>query len=390
MAYDFDQVVDRRGSSSLKWDVKENELPMWVADMDFKASPCIREALEKRLAQGIYGYSIEPEEWAKSYVSWWQRRHGLQMKEEELVFVTGVVPAISSAVRKFTTPGEKVAVMTPVYNIFFNSIVNNGRTPLQCQLDYKDGAYSLNFASLEAVLSDPQVSLLILCNPQNPVGKIWSKEELATIGAMARKHGVLVFSDEIHCDLTDPGKEYVPFALASEENRMNSVTAMAPTKCFNIAGIQTAAVYAANPVLRHKIWRQINTDEVGEGNVFAADAAIAAFNEGEPWLEELRAYIYENKQYVYQFVKEHLPKVHAVPQDCTYLMWLDVRAYIGEGETSKGLAQRIREKTGLYLSNGRQYRGDGDFFLRLNVACPRVTLEDGLLRLKKGLEEEVL
>ncbi|MBQ5485050.1 MAG: pyridoxal phosphate-dependent aminotransferase [Lachnospiraceae bacterium] len=388
MTYDFDRVVDRRGSESLKWDVKEHELPMWVADMDFPAAPCIRQALEKRLAQGIYGYSITPEAWAKSYVTWWESRHGLSMKENELVFVTGVVPAISSAVRKFTTPGEKVAVITPVYNIFFNSIVNNGRVPVECVQDYRDGVYTLDFEKLNATLADPQVTLLILCNPQNPVGRIWTKQELAKIGEIARANRVLVFSDEIHCDLTDPGKEYVPFAAASEENRKNSITAMARTKCFNIAGIQTAAVYAADPHLRHKIWRQINTDEVGEGNVFAADAAIAAFNEGGAWLDELRTYIYENKQYVYRYIKEKLPKVYALPQDCTYLMWLDVSAYIREHETSRELAQRIRERTGLYVSNGRQYRGDGEKFLRLNVACPRATVEEGLSRLKDGLAEE--
>ncbi len=388
MTYDFDSVVNRRGSESLKWDVEEHELPMWVADMDFPTAPCIRQALEKRVSHGIYGYSILPPEWAKSYVTWWDQRHGLKMQEEELVFVTGVVPAISSAVRKFTTPGEKVAVITPVYNIFFNSIVNNGRVPVQCVLKYDGSSYSLDFEELERVLSDPQVSLLILCNPQNPVGRIWTREELARMGELARKHGVLVFSDEIHCDLTDPGKEYVPFAAASEENRMHSITAMAPTKCFNIAGIQTAAVYAADPVLRHRIWRQINTDEVGEGNVFAADAAIAAFTQGGTWLDELRAYIYENKQFAYRFFREKLPKVHALRQDCTYLMWLDVSAYLKEGETSKGLAQRIREKTGLFLSHGRQYRGDGESFLRLNVACPRKTLEEGLRRLVQGLEEE--
>ena len=247
MKYDFDKVTDRRGTNSLKWDVKENELPMWVADMDFETAPEIKDAIISRAAHGVFGYGVIPDEWYGAYTGWWKRRHGFDMKKEGLIFCTGVIPAISSAVRKLTTPGEKGLIQTPVYNIFFNSILNNGCTVLENPLIYKDGGYEMDLADLDKKLSDPQVSLMILCNPQNPVGKIWDAQTLAKVGELAKKHGVTVISDEIHCDITSPGKKYVPFASVNQVNRDISITCIAPTKAFNIAGIQTAAVYAENP-----------------------------------------------------------------------------------------------------------------------------------------------
>ena len=382
MAYDFDAVVDRRNTGSLKWDVSEHELPMWVADMDFQTAPAIRSALERRVAHGVFGYSIVPDEWADAYIGWWRERHQFQMERDWLIFCTGVVPAISSVVRKLTTPGENVLIQTPVYNIFFNSIVNNGRNVLESPLAYENGEYSIDFERLDQDLADPQTSLMILCNPHNPVGKIWDQDTLARIGALCRKHHVTVLSDEIHCDLTDPGKEYVPFASASEDCRENSVTCIAPTKCFNIAGLQTAAVSVPNPFLRHKVWRGLNTDEVAEGNVFAADAAVAAFREGGPWLDELREYIYANKRTVKEFLDRELPLIRLVPSEATYLLWLDCGRLT---QDAGQLADIIREKTGLYLSEGGQYGKTGRQFLRLNIACPRSRLLDGLARLKAGV-----
>ena len=255
MKFDFDKVIDRRGTGSLKWDVPENELPMWVADMDFQTAPCIREALSARVEHGIFGYSIIPDEWADAYVNWWGSRHGFAIDRDWLVFCSGVIPAISTAVRKLTTPAENVVVQTPVYNIFFNSIYNNGRNILESPLKYDGEGYAMDFENLEAKLADPQTSLMILCNPQNPAGKIWDKETLAHVGELCAKYGVTVISDEIHCDLTDPGKEYVPFVTASDTCRDISVTCIAPTKTFNIAGIQTAAIVVPDKFLRHKMWR---------------------------------------------------------------------------------------------------------------------------------------
>ena len=382
MKYDFDTPVNRRNTNSLKWDVAENELPMWVADMDFKTAPEIRRAIDERAAHGVFGYSVIPDEWYQAYIGWWQRRHGFTMEKDWLIFCTGVVPAISSVVRKLTTPAEKVLIQTPVYNIFFNSILNNGRMVLENSLKYAGGRYEIDFDDLEQKLSDPQTSLMILCNPHNPVGKIWGRDTLERIGELCWKHNVIVLSDEIHCDLTDPGKEYIPFASVSKKCRENSITCVAPTKAFNLAGLQTAAVMIPNALLRHKVWRALNTDEVAEPNAFAVDATITAFTKGDAWLDELRQYIFENKKRTAEFVKESIQQLRVVPSSATYLLWLDCSGLAG---TAVGVAEYIRQKTGLYLSEGGQYGSGGENFLRLNVACPRSTLEDGLTRLQKGI-----
>ena len=383
MMYDFDTVINRRGTTSVKWDIlKENELPMWVADMDFKAAPEILKALQDRMDNGVFGYSIIPDEWAQSYVNWWRTRHDFEMDPSWLCYSTGVIPVLSSAVRKFTTPNDNVVIQTPVYNVFFNSVVNNGRRVLESPLVYKNGEYNMDLEDLEKKLSDPQTTMMILCNPHNPVGKIWDKETLAKIGDLCWKYNVLVISDEIHCDITDPDASYVPFASVSDHCRYNSITAMAPTKAFNIAGIQSAAAMAANPNLRHKIWRALNTDEVAEPNAFSIAATIAAFNHGARWLDELRSYIYENKQIACKFVKENIPAIHIVPSKATYLLWLDCSAFCTD---SVKLANEIRRKTGLFLSNGTQYGEAGKTFLRMNIACPKALLLDGLDRLKRAL-----
>lgn len=409
MKYDFDTVIDRRNTSSLKWNVKEEELPMWVADMDFQTAPEIRSAIEKRAAHGVFGYTDIPDAWYQAYIGWWQNRHNYTMEKEWLIFCTGIVPAISSMVRKLTTPAEKVLLQTPVYNIFFNSVLNNGRQVLESPLCYDGERYSMDFADLEEKLADPQTTLMILCNPQNPSGNIWDRQTLAAVGELCKKHHVTVISDEIHCDLVAPGCSYVPFASVSETCREISVTCVAPTKTFNIAGLQTAAVIVPDPVLRHKVWRGLNTDEVAEPNAFAVDAAIAAFTEGGSWLDALREYIWKNKETVKAYIAAHIPGVRVVDSDATYLMWLDCGAYYsakcgaGAGNDDRSdekhdadcaadishfdLAGFIREKTGLYLSSGSQYGGNGAQFLRLNVACPNSVVLDGMKRLEAALRQ---
>ncbi len=383
MRYDFDAPLDRRGTDSLKWDVAEGELPMWVADMDFPTAPEIQKAILRRAAHGAYGYSVVPEEWYSAYGGWWESRHGFAIKSDWLIFCTGVVPAISSAVRKLTTPAEKVLVETPVYNIFFNSILNNGREVIESRLKYSDGRYEMDFEDLERKLSDPQTSLMILCNPHNPVGKIWDRQTLQRVGELCWKYNVVVLSDEIHCDLTAPGRDYVPFASVSEKCRENSVTCIAPTKTFNLAGLQTAAVVVPNEFLRHKMWRALNTDEVAEPNVFAVTAAVAAFTCGGEWLDELRAYIFENKEFAAGYIEKHIPGVYLVPSDATYLLWLDCSKLTSD---AGDLARHIRRQTGLYLSEGGQYGSGGESFLRVNIACPRAVLSDGLDRLREGID----
>lgn len=383
MKYDFDAVINRRGTDSVKWNVGKNELPMWVADMDFRLAPEIEKAIRKRMDHGVFGYSVIPDEWYEAYMNWWKKRHDLKMKKEGLVFCTGVVPAISSIVRKLTTPNENVVIQTPVYNVFFNSVINNGCRVLESPLIYKNGRYSMDLDDLEKKLSDPQTTLMILCNPQNPAGKIWDKKTLEKVGDLAKKHGVTVISDEIHCDITEPGKNYVPFASVSGVCRDISVSCVAPTKAFNMAGMKSAAVYAENPLLRHKVWRALNTDEIAEPNSFACIAAIAAFSEGGEWLDALRSYISGNRKLVYEFVKNEIPEISVVKSDATYLLWLDISK---TGMESTELSAKIREKTGLFLTAGSVYGEAGKYFLRMNIACPKILLEDGLNRLKKGIK----
>ncbi|MDE7439862.1 MAG: pyridoxal phosphate-dependent aminotransferase [Clostridia bacterium] len=382
MKYNFDKITDRRNTASLKWDIAENELPMWVADMDFCTAPAVIDAIKKRAEHGVYGYNIVPEEWNKSIVGWWKKRHGYAIPADKLIFCTGVVPAISSLVRKLTTPHEYVVVQTPVYNIFFNSIVNNGRRVLEAPLSYDGESYGIDWDDLEKKLAEPETTLMILCNPHNPVGKIWDRETLARIGSLCKKHHVNVLSDEIHCDITEPERGYTPFASASEECAEISVTCISASKAFNLAGLQSAAVFTENEGLFNKVNRALNTDEVAEPNTFAVCATVAAFNEGGEWLDELRKYISDNKKAVKDFIQANLPKIKVVPSEATYLVWLDCNAY----SNADMLAETIRKSTGLYLCDGAEYGESGRGFLRMNVACPRKTIADGLARLKKALQ----
>lgn len=381
MTYDFDTLTDRRGTDSEKWDVGESELPMWVADMDFQTAPEILQALEKRLRHGIFGYTYPSGRWREAYAGWWKERYGFAMQPDWLVFCTGVVPAISSAIRVLTTPNENVVIQTPVYNIFFNSIRNRGCRVLENPLKYENGTYFMDFGDLEMKLSDPQTTLMILCNPQNPAGKIWDPESLRRVGDLCKKHHVTVIADEIHCDLTAPGKRYIPFASVSEACREISITCIAPTKTFNIAGLQTAAVSAVNPVLRHKIWRAMNTDDVAEPNAFATTAAIAAYEKGAPWLDALRTYLWENRKTAEEYIAREIPGMRAVKGEATYLLWIDIS---GLTEDSVTFARFLREKTGLFISAGAAYGKGGEAFLRMNLACPRTTCLEGLKRLKTG------
>lgn len=379
MKYDFDRVIDRRNTNSYKWDSEKDVLPLWVADMDFETAPCVKEAIVKKAQFGIFGYSIYGEEWEQSYISWWKRRHNFEIKGEWLIFTTGIIPAISTCVRKLTTAAEKVLVQTPCYNIFFNSIVNNGRVPLESPLAFDGTNYSIDFDRLEKDLSDPQCSLMIICNPQNPTGTIWKKDELARIGELCKKHGVKVISDEIHCDVTVPGKSYIPFAAASDVCASISVSCISPTKCFNIAGINTAAVVVPDEFLRHKVWRGLNTDEVAEPNVFAIDATVAAFNGGEDWLNQLNEYIYENRKFAADYIAQNCKGLSVINAEATYLLWVK----LPDGIDGNVFAQRLKEKTGLFIIGGNEYGKTGENFVRINLACPRSILEDAMERLKK-------
>ena len=385
MASNFNKVINRRNTNSLKWDVGENELPMWVADMDFQTAQCVTDAIVAKAKSGVFGYQIVPDAWYDAVINWWQNRHDFSIEREWLCFTTGVVPAITSSIKRLTNVGDNVVVLTPVYDIFFHSIENTGRHVLECPLVYKNGEYRIDFDDLEKKLADPISTMLILCNPHNPVGKVWTRDELKRIGGLCLRHGVTVFSDEIHCDLTAVGVNYTPFASVSDSCAITSLTAISASKAFNLAGLQSAAMFCANPSIRDSVVRGLNSDELAEPNAFAIEGTIAAFsNEGASWLDGLREHIDRNKATTVEFLSSNLPDVKPIAQTATYLMWLDCSAITDDAE---GLCDFIRRETGLFVSAGTKYRGNGRYFIRLNVACPEQTLKDGLNRLREGIRK---
>ena len=382
--YNFDKKTNRRGIDSLKWDCKENELPMWVADMDIEAPQFIIDSLIKRANIGTYGYSIVPDEYFEAFSAYWKRRHNVDYKVEWMVYSTGIVASISSAVKKLTTPAENVLIQSPVYNCFFSSIRNAGRNILSSDLVYKNGEYYVDWTDLEKKLKDPQTTLMILCNPHNPVGKVWTKDELARIGRLCKENGVIVISDEIHCDFVTPNKHYTPFISASEENKDISITCLSTGKTFNLAGLHSACNVIPNPFLRHKFWRGINTDECGEANFFAIHPNIEALNKGDKWVDELIPYIENNKNYFKNYIEERLPHIHVVPSEATYLLWVDISFYSNDGDE---LAEIIRNKTGLWVNGGYSYGECGKHFLRINLGTQFYNVKDGASRLVEALKE---
>ena len=365
MKYNFDKITDRKHTNSVKWDVKDNELPMWVADMDFEVLPEIKEAIIKKAQVDAYGYSVIPDEFYQAIISWWEKRHHIKFEKEWMIYSTGVVASISSIVRRLTNEGDYVIAMPPVYNIFYSSIEHNNRILLANNLINNDGNYSIDFVDLENKMKEERCKLLILCNPHNPTGTPWSKEDLARIGQLAKENHVVVLSDEIHCDLIDPSYEYVPFASVNEINKDISITCLSASKAFNVAGIQSAVTIVPNEQLRKIVAKGINDDEIGEANFFASEVNIAAFTKGEQWITELNEYLLSNKNYVRHFIKDNNLKLKVCSGPATYLLWIDVSSYCDNSDT---FADELRNQTGLFVSKGSVYRGDGHKFIRLNVA----------------------
>lgn len=384
MNYHFDEIIPRRGSYSYKWDTPNDPdtLPMWVADMDFRTAPSVIEALRKRVEHGIFGYTRVPQEYYDAVLHWLARRHGLDVQQDWLLYTTGVVPALSAIIKAMTQPGDKVLVQTPVYNCFFSSIRNNLCDIVCNPLLYQDGKYAMDFDDLERKTSDPSVKLMLLCNPHNPAGRVWSKEELMEVARICLKNNVVVVSDEIHCELVYPGFSYTPFASLSEEALLHSVTCLSPSKAFNLAGIQIANIVAADATVRKRIDKAININEVCDVNAFAVNALIAAYNEGEDWLEELKSYLYGNYMLLREYFRLHLPQFPIVPMEGTYLAWIDCSA---SGKTGDVLAQELLEQEGLMVNAGSLYGETGTNFIRINIACPQQRLREGLGKLQRIL-----
>lgn len=382
MKYDFDLPIDRRGTYSEKWNVGNGVLPMWIADMDFLCAPDISEAIRKRTEHELYGYTGVSDEWYGAYTGWWSKRHGIALERDALLYSIGVVASISSMIRSLTEKDDRILLMSPVYNAFYRLICNNERQLSESELVYKDGTYSVDYDDLEAKLADEKTMLMILCNPHNPIGKIWDKATLAKIGELAAKHHVTVISDEIHCDITEPGKSYVPFASVNDTCKYNSITCISATKAFNFAGINSSAVYVADPELRKKVKRGLDRDEIAQPNTLSEVAAVAALTKGAEWLDQFNCYISGSRKIAAEYIAERIGGIKLVPADATYLLWLDCSKITDNADI---LADEILSKSGLMLTSGSHYGNAGRCFMRMNIACPRSSLEDGLGRLEKSI-----
>lgn len=382
MKYDFDNLADRTGVNSLKYSTP-NVLPMWVADMDFKTPDFIMDAIKKRVEKGAFGYTNDPDYYYEAIINFWQRRHNLTLERKDIAFTTGVVPAISSTVRCFTEVGDNVIILSPVYNIFYNSIRNNKRVILSCDLIYKDNKYSVDYDDLEKKLSDEKTKLMIFCNPHNPIGYIWNKEELAHIARLCKKHNVIILSDEIHCDIINPGLSYTPF-LSIDEAKDITIMAGSASKCFNLAGLQGAFVASYNEDLYKRIYRALNNDEVAEGNAFVYDALTAAFNNGDEWLKEMNEYVYKNKLYVKEFINNNIKRIKYVENYATYLIWVDVKDITNN---VKKFTQKLKEKYGLWVSSGDSYGDNGEGFIRINLATSFDNVVTCMNKLKQAVDE---
>lgn len=388
MVYDFDKVIERRNTHSVKWDNLDKSfgaddvLPMWVADMDFPCPQPILDSIEKRNKHGILGYTTRPESLHESIINWMKKRHGWDIKKEWLVYSPGVVTSLNLSVMSFTRPGDSVIIQSPVYPPFFSVVKNNDRIIALNPLIEESGNYSIDFESLEKEMAAGS-KMMILCSPHNPVGRVWTKSELDKLAQLCEKYGVLMVSDEIHSDLILPGNKHIPIATVSEYMKQNSITCIAPSKTFNIPGLTTSVAIIPNPKLRLKFLKTINRIGIGMSNIFGIVATEAAYTHGEPWLEELIKYLDDNVNYLLEYFNTNIPEIKVTKPQGTYLVWLDCRALNMDG---KSLHRFMIEQGKIGLNNGLDFGPGGEGFLRINVACPRATLVEGLKRINKAVE----
>lgn len=378
MKYDFDKTIDRRATNSYKWDsAPEGVLPMWVADMDFRTAPAIIDALQKRVAHGIFGYTRVPDAYYDAVTSWFSRRHGWDIDREWIIYTSGVVPAVSAVIKALTVPGDKVIVQTPVYNCFFSSIRNNGCEIVSNPLRRTADTYEMDFDALERCAADPRAKVMLLCNPHNPAGRVWTPDELTRLGNICLRNGVTVVADEIHCELVYQGFKYTPFASLSDAFLHRSVTCVSPSKAFNIAGLQIANIVAFDNDLRSRIDKAININEVCDVNPFGVAATIAAYNEGEEWLSQLVDYLHGNYEAMAEFCRRELPEFPITRLEGTYLVWMDCSSL---GMPSDALEHALLDDARLWLNAGTMYGAEGEGYMRWNIACPRSVMLDGLNR----------
>lgn len=387
MEYDFSRPTDRRGTDSYKWDSapEADIIPLWVADMDFETFPCITEALQRRVAHGIFGYTRVPEAYYEAVCRWFKKRHGWHINREDIIYTSGVVPAVSAVIKALTLPGDQVIVQGPVYNCFFSSIRNNGCEMVSNSLIYnkEELRYEIDFDDLERKLKHERARLMLLCNPHNPGGRVWTRDELTRVAELCRKYGVRVVSDEIHCELTLYDNEYVPFGSLPDELSRDSITCCSPSKAFNTAGLQIANIVCRDAEVRNRIDRAININEVCDVNPFGVIALQAAYSdEGYEWLTQLRKYISANYDLLLERFARELPKCKVMRMEGTYLAWIDCsELHIPSDEIEKMLMHENK----VWVNAGSMYGAEGAAFIRINMACTSELLNEGITRIVNGL-----
>lgn len=391
--YNFDEIIDRRGTNAVKLERckalfgTEDLLPLWVADMDFRTPDFILNAIQKRLQHPILGYSMTPKEFYLLMQKWITDHHNWSVKREWIGFLPGIVPGLSFAVQSLTAPGDEVLVQSPVYYPFFNVIKNNRRVVVNNQLVEKDGKYVIDYIDFEAKITD-KTKLFILCNPHNPGGRVWTRDELVHVAGICEKHNITVVSDEIHADMVLPGKTpQTPFAAVSEWAEQHTVTFMAPTKVFNMPGLISSGYIIPNAELRHKFAEHLEASEMNSGNIFAYIGAVAAYEHGEAWRLEMLEYVQKNIDYVADFLKNNIPQVIPMIPEASFLVWLNCK---GLGMETDELHEFFSKKAGLGLNKGTIFGDGGEYHLRLNVACSRKILEQGMEQLKKAVDDVVM
>ena len=383
--YDFDQIIDRRGTDCLKWDDNGSpEIhPMWVADMDFAVAPQIQKAMEKRLAHPVYGYTFHGDELMNAITSWVKRRYGWEISKDWIAFSPGVVPALAMSVLAFTNPGDRVLIMTPVYRPFYNSIRENGRVIIDHPLKKdEEGHYSIDFDLLESQI-DSRCKVMMMCSPHNPAGRVWTREELERLAQIAKKHDLVVVSDEIHADFVFSGHRHTSIASLSPDMEQRTVTAYAPSKTFNLAGLCQSYVVIPNEKLRRAFMSVYDALDLGS-NIFGMTALTAAYNEAEDWLDELLVYLEENRDFAVAFIRENIPQIKVYPPDGTYLLWLDCS---GLGLEKEDLNRFFLEEAKVRMNAGYRFSERCGTFMRLNIGCPRALLEEGLKRIQAAVSK---
>ncbi|HOV71625.1 MAG TPA: MalY/PatB family protein [Dysgonamonadaceae bacterium] len=390
MKYNFDEIIDRRNTSCVKFDAvaerlgRNDFIPLWVADMDFLSPPCVIEALKKRVEHGIFGYTFPSPGYYRSIIDWLQKRHHLTVKKEYVTFVPGVVKGIAFAIDEFTQKGDNVIIQPPVYHPF--RIVTEGleRQVINNPLVLEKGRYRMDVDGLKKAVAENDCRVLILCNPHNPGGRIWSPEELAVIAEICYDKGILVISDEIHADLALPGYHHTPFVSVSEKAAQNSITFMAPSKTFNIAGMVSSFAVIPNADIRKRYVGYLEKRELNQGDLFAYTATQAAYEGGEEWLGELLKYIQGNIDFVSDFLATHIPQIKPMVPEASFLVWLDCR---GLGLSQKELVHLFKDKAHLVLNDGTMFGKEGEGFMRMNVGSPRAVIEKALINLKNAVNE---